>query len=75
MKKGLIVNEPFMEALKEFEAEDFKDCMVQTYEYAVNGIEPDFKGNNCKILFVLFKPFIDSNNAKYEQKQARRDKK
>ena len=69
MKKGLIITEAFMEALRTFEAENFKDCMVQTYDYAINDIEPNFKDKNCKMLFNIFKPFIDSNNKRYEQKQ------
>ena len=65
----MILNDAFMEAISEFNAEDFKDCMTKTYNYAVNGVEPNFESSNCKMVFSLFKPFIDSNNAKYEQKQ------
>lgn len=69
MKKGLIITEAFIKALKDFESDDFKDCLLKTYEYAVNGTEPVFENKESNLLFTIFKPFIDSNNAKYEQKQ------
>lgn len=68
MKQGLIINEPLMNAAKELNETEFKEFFVNAYYYATNNIVPIFESQNAKMLFKLYRPFIDSNNKKYQEK-------
>lgn len=68
MKQGLIINEPLMNAAKELNETEFKEFFVNAYYYATNNIVPTFESQGAKMLFSVYKPFIDSNNKKYQEK-------
>lgn len=57
-----------MNAAKELNETEFKEFFVNAYYYATNNIVPTFESQGAKMLFSVYKPFIDSNNKKYQEK-------
>ena len=54
-----------MDALKELPPEVFKEAVLGMCTYGMDGEEPELSGM-AKIVFLMAKPLIDSNNRKYQ---------
>lgn len=54
-----------MDALKELPPEIFKEAVLGMCAYGMDGEEPELSGMS-KIVFLMAKPLIDSNNRKYQ---------
>ena len=68
MNRGFIINEPLMNAAKELTDVEFRELFTKAFDYAVFGKEISFESKQAATLFAFFKPFIDSNNQKYNEK-------
>ena len=65
MRDSIVFYRSFYEAIKEIPLEEQGVVYNAIYGYALDGIEPELTGV-AKAIFLLVKPQIDANNAKYE---------
>ena len=65
MRDSIVFYRSFYEAIKEIPIEQQGIVYNAIYGYALDGVEPELTGV-AKAIFLLVKPQIDANNAKYE---------
>lgn len=68
MTKGFIINQSLIDSTKELSGDEFKEIIINLFNYAIEGTEPTFSSSVGNLIYNLYKPIIDNNNAKYDAK-------
>ena len=63
-KNSFVFYRSFLDALKELEAQDFKDAVIALAEYGLDQKEPECTGV-VKAIFSLCRPILDTNYQKW----------
>lgn len=66
---GYILKQSVIDACMHMSDKDFKDTILGLFNYAANGISPNFDTPLQKVIFDMEKPSIDRNNEKWEIKR------
>lgn len=66
---GYILKQSVIDACSHMSDAEFKETILGLFNYAANGISPNFESPLQKVVFDMEKPSIDYNNKKWESKR------
>ena len=65
--KAFVMYDSFIEAMRNLDGDDCKECVLAMADYAINGIEPTSENPMVKIILTMALPNIDAAQRRYHQ--------